>query len=106
MGGDWRMPTDAEFQELIDKTTNEWTQVDGVNGRKFTASNGNSIFIPAAGGCGNGSVYDVGYRGYVWSSSLDSSNSDGAWYLDFDSVDYGMDYDDRFIGWSVRGVRK
>ena len=106
MGGDWRMPTDAEFQELIDKTTNEWTQVDGVNGRKFTGSNGNSIFIPAAGRCYDDSVNDVGGHGGVWSSSLDTSGSGNVWYLDFTSGDYGMDYDDRFIGWSVRGVRK
>ena len=49
MGGNWRMPTQTEWQELLNNTTNEWTQVNGVNGRKFTASNGNSISIPAAG---------------------------------------------------------
>ena len=60
MGGDWRMPTKDELKELLDNTTNEWIQVNGVNGRKFTGSNGNSIFIPAAGICGNGSVDGVG----------------------------------------------
>ena len=105
MGSGWRMPTDTEIQELLDNTTNEWTQVNGVNGRKFTASNGNSIFIPAAGTCSDGSVYDVG-SSYVWSSSLNTSNPGGAWYLDFGSGNCSMYGGTRYYGQSVRGVRK
>ena len=106
MGGDWRMPTKAEFDELLSGTTNEWTQVNGVNGRKFTASNGNSIFIPAAGYCGDGSVNDVGNYGFVWSSSLNTSRPNRAWYLDCNSGNCRMSNVDRYLGWSVRGVRK
>ena len=106
MGSDWRMPTQTEWQELLNNTTNEWTQVNGVNGRKFTASNGNSIFIPAAGYCLDGSVNGVGDSGDVWSSSLYASNSYGAWSLDFYSGNCGMDSYDRYEGRSVRGVRK
>ena len=104
MGSDWRMPTKAEIQELIDNTTNEWTQVNGVNGRKFTGSNGNSIFIPAAGYCYDGSVYSVGSYGYVWSSSLYTSGPSNAWYLYFNSGDCNMYYGNHYIGWTVRGV--
>ena len=42
MGGYWRMPTDGEFQELLDNTTNSWItnyNCTGVNGRKFTKLN-------------------------------------------------------------------
>ena len=107
MGGDWRMPTKAEFQELIDKTTKEWTQVNGVNGYKFTSKiNGNSIFIPAAGSCGDGEVYDVGDYGSVWSSSLGTSSPSYAWYLDFGSSLCSMNSYYRYNGRSVRGVRK
>ena len=106
MGGDWRMPTKAEFQELIDKTTKEWTQVNGVNGYKFTSKiNGNSIFIPASGYCNDGSVYNVGYGGYVWSSSLRTSNPYDAWYLYFYSSNCSMSNSNRCNGRSVRGVR-
>ena len=109
MGGDWRMPTDTEIQELLDNTTNEWTQVNGVNGRKFTSIKegyqNNSIFIPAAGYCDDGSVYRVGGLGNVWSSSLNTSDPYSAWYLYFNSGNCGMDYDDRYYGHSVRGVR-
>ena len=106
MGSDWRMPTETEIRELINNTTNEWTQVNGVNGRKFTASNGNSIFIPAAGYCSDGSVNSVGSSGYVWSSSLSASNPNDAWYLNFVSDGCDMDNYYRCSGWSVRGVRK
>ncbi len=49
-GGDWRMPTRAQCQELIDNCTTEQTTLNGVNGVRFTSNiNGNSIFLPAAG---------------------------------------------------------
>ena len=109
MGSDWRMPTLDEFQELLSGTTNEWIanyNDTGVSGRKFTSkTNGNSIFIPAAGGCGGGSVFSVGSYGFVWSSSLDTSDPNGAWYLDFGSGNCRMNYRDRSNGYSVRGVR-
>ena len=51
-GKAWRMPTRAEFEELIDpsKCSVKETTQDGVKGYKITSkSNGNSIFLPAAG---------------------------------------------------------
>ena len=99
MGSDWRMPTIAEFGELLDNTTKEWIKVNGVNGYKLTSSNnGNSIFIPAEGGC---------YYGEVWSSSLDDSSNVDAWFLNFNSDYISNDGDDaRYYGRAVRGVRK
>ena len=98
MGGDWRMPTKEDFDELLKGTTSEWIEDykgTGVSGSKFTGSNGNSIFIPAAG-----------YYGDVWSSSLSTFPSDCAWHLLFDSEDCGMYGSYRYYGRSVRGVRK
>ena len=110
MGNDWRMPTEADFQELLSGTTDEWIadyKGTGVSGRKFTSkTNGNYIFIPAAGSCGDGEVYDVGDYGIVWSSSLYTSSPSYAWYLDFGSSLCSMDYYYRYNGRSVRGVRK
>ena len=45
----WRIPTIGEWDEMFQNTTSEWTTQNGVNGWRFTASNGNCIFLPAAG---------------------------------------------------------
>lgn len=41
-----KMPTIDQIEELISKTTQEGVTVDGVDGIRFTAQNGNSIFLP------------------------------------------------------------
>ena len=108
MGSDWRMPTKDECQELLDNTTNEWTTINNVRGRKFTSKTDTSkyIFIPAAGYCDGGSVSNVGYDGGVWSSSLRTSDPYAAWGLSFYSDNcYVLSYY-RYEGRSVRGVRK
>ncbi len=77
LGGKWRMPTKAELQELIDKCDMTWTTKNGVKGMEIKSkSNGNSIFIPAAGLYGpvgntnptGGDKSEVGKSCYVWSS--------------------------------------
>ena len=109
MGGDWRMPTQYEFQELLDNTTNEWItnyNGTGVNGRKFTSkTNGNSIFIPASGHRIDNSVYDGSY-GDVWSSSPYTSYSYSAWGLFFYPSNCCMSNYYRHFGLPVRGVMK
>ena len=48
-GNGWRMPTKDDWQELYDNTTEAWVTQNGVNGCLLTASNGNTLFLPAAG---------------------------------------------------------
>ena len=110
MGGDWRMPTKDDFQELLENTENEWVtnfNGTGVNGRKFTSRTDTSkyIFIPAAGNRYDGSVLDVGSYGYVWSSLLETSDFNNAWRLNFTSGSCHMYNGYRYYGRSVRGVR-
>ena len=107
-GGDWRMPTKAQWQELLVNTTNVWTTQNGVYGRKFTASNGNSLFLPAAGYRTGSSLYNDGELGHYWSSSLlNSPSSPGypklAWGIYFIS-DYCYKCTYRYYGLSVRAV--
>ena len=108
MGGNWRMPTKAELQELTDYTTNEWTQVNGVNGYKFTSKKegyqNNSIFIPAAGYRLGSSFHSQGNYGEVWTSSVVNSNAST---LHFGLDDFTPDSEEsRCYGLSVRGVFK
>ena len=71
----WRVPT---FKEIIIKllddkrVTNEWTVLNGVNGRKFTdKATGNSLFLPAVGYRGDdGTLINTGTGGDYWSSTV------------------------------------
>lgn len=48
-GGDWQTPSRSDWEELINNCTNEWITTENANGRLFTAPNGNTLFLPAAG---------------------------------------------------------
>ena len=104
LGGKFRMPTDTEWKELTDRCTWRWTSLNGVNGRSVTATNGNSIFLPAAG-CRIGlNLGYVGSYGGFWSSSLCTDNSSDAWYVYFSSGGVSRINNDRSYGLPVRPV--
>lgn len=67
LGKKWCMPTKEQLQELLDNC--EWTygQMEGVDGWTVTGSNGNSIFLPAAGMKKDGTLTTDG--GYYWSKT-------------------------------------
>ena len=69
-GGSWRMPKKEEQDELRDNCTWVWTSVNGVNGYKVTGTNGNSIFLPAAGYRVGKDISENGKNGYYWSSTM------------------------------------
>ena len=110
MGGDWRMPSLALIEELVEETTNEWItnyKGTGVDGRKFTSKTDKSkyIFIPAAGSRDGSSFIHQGSYGDVWSSSLIVENPNKANIMDFDSIYlYISMINDRCYGLTVRGV--
>ncbi len=103
-GGSWRMPTTDELNELMTKCTWTLESQNGVNGYKVTGPNGNSIFLPAAGGGRFGSSFDYVAFGYYWSSSLGTSVSNSAYGLYFYSGYVDWYYGDRYNGLSVRAV--
>ena len=103
-GGSWRVPTDAEFEELCNKCDWTWTSQGGHVGYKVTGPNGNSIFLPAAGWRHGTDADNVGENGYYWSSSLSSSNSSLACLLRFSSGYHSMSSSYRRFGRSVRPV--
>ena len=98
-GEDWRMPTESEFAELIEKCTWTWTIQNGVNGYMVTSANGNSIFMPA-----NWRWDDGTFSGYYWSSSLYTSDSAYACELYFLSSQHIVDTRYRCLDRSVRPV--
>ena len=84
-GGDWRMPTQAELQELVEKCTWEWTTYNGVNGRRVTGPNENSIFLPAAGRRQGTDFLNAGSYGFYWSAR--HSGGISTYVIDFGSGD-------------------
>ena len=102
-GGGWRMPTNAEFEELVNKCDWEWTSQGGHNGYKVTGPNGNSIFLPAAGRRGGMSLEYAGDNGYYWSSTSDGG-AEGAYCLEFGSGNHYVYRYGRYLGQSVRPV--
>ena len=104
-GSPWRLPTEAEFQELIDNCTWEWTTQNGIKGYKVTSKkNGNSIFLPAAGWRYGASSYGQGSVGIYWSATPHESYADYAYYLLFGEGGRFTDRFDRYCGCSVRPV--
>lgn len=103
-GGNWRMPTIAEIQELEANCTWTWTQKNGINGYEVKGKNGNFIFLPASGYRDFSSLVSVGSYGYYWSSSLYEDYSGNACCLDFYSGRVDWNGSSRYYGQSVRPV--
>lgn len=103
-GGNWRMPTQAELDELRTKCKWIWTTKNSVSGYKVVGPNGNSIFLPAAGARSEGELYHAGYQANYWSSSLTEYYPSSARFLGFYSEGVSIGSGDRKSGISVRPV--
>jgi len=104
LGVNWRMPTKAEFDELLNNCTATFTTSNGINGYLFTGPNGNSIFLPMAGGRDGEGLLSGGKSGFYWLSSLYSDDTDYAWGFLIDSESrYATSYY-RMYGQTIRPV--
>ena len=109
-GSVWQMPSKEQFEELInpDYTLLEFITQNGVVGMKVTSkSNGNAIFIPAAGQYGINGYAEVGKKGTYWSRTRYAG---APWYAhlllfqpSYNNIRSTYGY--RFCGNSVRAVR-
>lgn len=98
-GGDWRIPTDAEWTALRNTINYSWVWMtnyngSGKNGMLVTRLNnasgtdpcaGNSIFLPAAGFRSYSYLEYEGIRGEYWSSTLYDGDTDFPWAMFFRS---------------------
>ena len=112
LGSSWRTPTKSQQDELRLKCTWTWTTRNGVHGQLVTGTNGNTLFLPAAGSYVTSSLYDVETEGGYWSRTVypDGSNGapvyfNGAYALSFSSNWLGWSNAARYYGWPVRAVR-
>lgn len=104
LGGNWRMPTDEEWTELLAKCTWEWTSLNGIKGYEVTGPNGKHIFLPAASGYVAHSHYLTGSEGDYLSSSLYSGISHYSRTVKFTFRYAGRYSGDRCDGLSIRPV--
>ena len=104
-GGGWRMPTEGEMSELLNNCTWTWTTQDGINGYNVVGTNGNSIFLPAAGDRYGSLLDHVGSYGNYWVSTPGESTNN-AYDLHFGSDKCRMNDFNRSYGQSVRPVVK
>ena len=103
-GSEWQTPSAKQIDELINEkyTTTEWTTLNGVDGRKITSkSNGNSIFLPAAGDRLAGYINPE--DGYYWSRSILFDRNSFLLYFTADRI--SREYIHWEIGLNVRPVR-
>ena len=104
-GSPWRLPTEWEYKELVDKCTWTWTSQGGHNGYRITSkTNGNSIFLPAAGKFYGTSLDAVGEYGFYWSSTPDESDTKWAYRRCFSLSYQDVLWGERYSGYSVRPV--
>ena len=86
-GGNWRLPSKSELEELKNQCTWKWTELDGVNGYLVTSNvpgyTDKSIFLPAAGIFTGDQPFMAGNFGEYWSNRLDLVSSDKAMSLIF-----------------------
>ena len=107
-GGNWRMPTKQELEDLNSKCDWAWTMHNGVQGYlvkgKGTYASA-SIFLPCAGYGYGTSLYHAGSDG-DYRSSVPYSDSYYAWNLYFYSSGHDTYYfSRRYYGQSVRPVQ-
>ena len=103
-GGSWCMPSFDQMTELLDNCTRTWTQQNGVNGTLFTGPNGNSIFLPAAGGRWLDDSGSEREYGIYWSSLNQGGWGDFVYRLFFDSSSCNCSSGYCGYGQSVRPV--
>lgn len=96
-----RVPTQAEWEELIKKCNWEWAELNGVKGYKVTSKvdscMSQSIFLPAVG-CvhkGGNAVFNVAVSGCYWSSTespIQKEKCGRQFYFDEDSYYVGLGF--------------
>ncbi len=107
-GSEWHIPTKVQFSELINNCKFKWAERKDQEGYLVTGRNGNSIFLPAAGGFfdEDGVELTNRYCNY-WSSSLENSALPYnvlAWVFTADFYDWSVASRERQVGYSIRPV--
>ena len=105
LGANWRIPTIEDFTNLRNSCAREWTTENDVRVMKMTASNGNSIVIPACGSIIN--TYfapSTNHDGSYWTSEIPEGKHGYAGHAFADVNDLSRGFASRSIGMCIRPV--
>ena len=105
-GGTWRMPTEAEIEEMEENCIITKTTLNGVNGWTITSEiNGNSIFVPVNGHYEDGNLKHEEYNfASTWSSSYYDYGNYRATTFRIASHYLSASFEYRHKGYPVRAV--
>ena len=105
LGGEWRIPTKEDMEELVEECEWKWSNQNGRLGWKVIGPNNNYIFLPASGAASSYIIAGVNELGRYWTATRDKSNY-SAYNLRFkDVTDTIVVVDDtRFYGRTIRPV--
>ena len=103
-GYGWRMPSREDFDEIVTYCTKTWTTRNNVNGYLITGPNGNTMFLPASGGRGDGNIYESGSCGFYWLNSVYTDDTQFAWGFLLDSDSFFETSYYRMYGQTIRPV--
>ncbi|MBR4156463.1 MAG: carboxypeptidase regulatory-like domain-containing protein [Bacteroidales bacterium] len=109
-GNGWRMPTQADFEELAKECTWKHTKVDDIygndiEGQMVTGPSGKSIFFPFTGYMAWESLI-WSYKAYYWTSTPDGKNYARGITFDYDAEDYLILPNYKWYGCCIRPVKK
>lgn len=113
-GEDWCMPSQQQFNELINEkyTSRIWTTQNGVKGYRITSKvsgyTDKSIFLPVTGHRTNNNTTYANARGYYWSRTLYTDFQEPCGtrlYFTSEAIDPNS-YSNRRFGQGVRPVRR
>jgi hypothetical protein len=102
-GGQWRMPTKEQAEELVNECAWEESKLNGVAGFRVTGKNGNSIFLAAGGGRDGTKVLYTVVGADFWTGTV-SSEEGKAWCFTFYQGRYFVDDLWRHYGFAIRPV--
>ena len=105
-GSGVRMPTGEEFDELADTSNCKWTWVGEETKKGYrviSKTNGNEIFLPAAGFRYGANTGFAGAFGFYWTSSPSSDDTEARFFY-ISASDHYLSDNCRYDGRTVRAV--
>ena len=103
-GESWKLPTQAQWNELVSECTWQPVTLNGTNGYKVIGKNNKYIFLPKGGYCSTNWIKNhIGEYACYWSSSLTYSSNEGYGFTETGNPGSGVS-NYRYIGRLIRAV--